>query len=246
VSKRVVAVIPSRYGSTRLPAKPLLDLLGKPLVQRVYERAALAAGISKVVVATDDRRIFDAVRKFGGDVEMTSPSARSGTERIVEIANRIEGDIFINVQGDEPLLPPEMIEEVIALFDREDVELATLSRDLAADEDVSNPNLVKVVADRFDRALYFSRSPIPYFRNQTGYAPRIHVGIYGYTRKFLERFSSLEYSLLEETESLEQLRWLENGHRIIVGHTARKSVGVDTMEDYEKVLTILRGGLNSK
>lgn len=246
---RVVGVIPSRYGSQRLPAKPLIDLAGKTMVERVYGQARQCRLLSRVVVATDDERIVRAVRAFGGDVLMTSPELASGTDRVAAVARSIEGEIFVNIQGDEPLMPSAMIEQAVRVV-LEDPEalVGTLAKRMTQGEDLANPATVKVVLNRRGYALYFSRSPIPHVRGESdirrwlgSHAFYKHIGIYVFRREFLSRYSALGESTLESVEKLEQLRILDHGYSIKVGITEHDSVPVDTAEDAEKVRKILSG-----
>jgi 3-deoxy-manno-octulosonate cytidylyltransferase (CMP-KDO synthetase) len=236
----VVAAIPARWGSTRLPGKPLLALAGKPMVQHVYERAARAAGISRVVVLTDDERIAAAVAAFGGDCELTPASCRSGTDRIAWAARAWEAAAIVNVQGDEPLVEPGAISCLaLHLLAHPQDGMATLAVPAAA-EDLANPHAVKVVLDREGYALYFSRAGIPYPRHDEGAAPLRHLGLYGYRRETLLRLAELAPSPLEQRESLEQLRALENGIRLRVLRVESAAPGVDTAEDAERVERLLR------
>ncbi len=230
---RVLCVIPARYASTRLPGKPLRDIAGKPMICRVYERAVQAEKIEKALVATDDQRIFDAVKSHGGNAMMTSKDHPTGTDRLAEVAAAYEDmDVIINVQGDEPLIEPALIDELAGLFeDAPELMMATVMTELKDEEEARNPNNVKVITDKKGYALYFSRSLIPYPRN-SGKAPVFkHIGIYAYRREFLLRYAKLSPTPLEQAESLEQLRALENGYRIKVLKTDCRFVGVDTEED---------------
>jgi 3-deoxy-manno-octulosonate cytidylyltransferase (CMP-KDO synthetase) len=228
--------------STRLPGKPLADICGKPMVQWVYERASAAARVNEVIVATPDREIADAVRSFGGRAVMTSPDHRSGTDRLAEAASAFADDeIVLNVQGDEPLVHPEAIEALIdPLLADDPPEISSLMRRIEPVE-ASDPNLVKVVVDKHGRALYFSRSPIPFIRNDH---PNLrvygHVGLYGYQVRALKDFSRLEPTPLEIAESLEQLRALENGWRIQMIETDFRPLGVDTKKDLDNVRKLIR------
>ena len=245
-----IVIIPARFASTRFPGKPLAVVGGKTVIQRVYENSKMSRLASKVVVATDDDKIFDAVTDFGGLAVMTSAHHLSGTDRIAEVAHMsaYEGyDIIINVQGDEPLIRPEMIDDAIELLSDPEADISTLAVRITRPEDVFDPNVVKVVFDKRGFALYFSRAPIPFHRESWrrssggGYeaAGRIkafkHVGIYGYRRRALLRMSILPESAIEAIEKLEQLRALEDGMRIKVKETAFETIGVDTPEDMEKV-----------
>ncbi len=236
-----LVVIPARYGAVRFPGKPLALLRGKPVIQHVYEQAAHAKRADEVVVATDDARIQEAVERFEGHAVMTSVSARSGTDRVAEVARQRQAAIVVNVQGDEPLIRPEMVDQLIEFLDRHRaVPMASLMTRLKP-EDVNNPNAVKVVVDRDGFALYFSRASIPHVREKSGVAPTMwkHLGIYGYQRHFLLKFPSLEPTPLEQSEQLEQLRVLEHGYRIKLLETAHETVGVDTPDDLRKVEVLL-------
>lgn len=240
----ITAVIPARYASTRLPGKPLLEIAGKPMIQHVYERARKAELVNKVIVATDDERIFDVVKRFGGEAVMTSDAHKSGTDRLAEVASSLESHIIVNVQGDEPMIDPAMIDEAIRpLIGDGSIFMGSLKAEIKDEIELNNPNIVKVVVDRNDFALYFSRYPIPYFRDG---APESspkghfkHIGLYVYRTKFLLEYAGMPQTPLEEAEKLEQLRALENGYRIKVPTTKLQSVGVDTEEDLERVRRIL-------
>jgi len=236
---KIVGIIPARYSATRLPGKPLADICGKPLIQYVYEQARKSKLLEDVIVATDDERILEAVEKFGGKAVMTSPTHPSGTDRCAEVARKIDCDFVINIQGDEPLIPPEVIDKVAEALMESDEEIPmTSAATLANKEERENSNVVKVVTDQKGIALYFSRSPIPFYRNPV--APTLrHIGIYGYRKDFLLKFVSLPQTPLEKTESLEQLRALENGFRIKIVLVDYSPVGVDTPEDLERVRKLL-------
>ena len=234
-------VIPARFASTRLPRKMLLAETGKPLIQYAYEAAKLAKLPTGVTVATDHAEIFEAVQKFGGQVVMTNPDAKSGTDRVAEVAaSRPDIDIFVNVQGDEPEMSPVAVDLVIQLLrDNPDVPMATLCTPLRSREQLENPACVKVVRDNNMRALYFSRSVIPYPREWSDSMLTcepalfyLHLGLYAYRRDFLLKMGTLPQSPLETTESLEQLRVLANGYPILCGTVAHSSVGIDTPNDY--------------
>lgn len=240
---KILGVIPARYASTRLPGKVLADICGKPMIQVVYERAARASSLSELVVATDDDKVYDAVKAFGGSVVMTDPGHPNGTSRAAELARLRDVDCVINVQGDEPLLDPEMIDEVSrTLASSPDVVSATLCRPLDDEASLSNPNVVKVVCDRAGFALYFSRSLIPFPREGFRVPVYEHIGIYGYTRDFLLKYVQLPMTPLAETESLEQLKVLENGYKMKVAVTRCPWTGpnVNTPEDLEAVRRILQ------
>ena len=240
---RAVGVIPARYGSTRLPGKPLADICGKPLIQRVYERAAASGALDRLVVATDDDRIVEAVRSFGGEAVLTSPDHPDGTSRVAEAASRFDGDIVLNIQGDEPLLDPVMVGEAVALLAEDESALsATLCVPLAPSL-LHDPAAVKVVFDLRGFAIYFSRSPIPFLRCHEGAPPLYeHIGIYAFRRDFLYRFVSLEATPLSRAESLEQLKILEHGYNMKVGVSSAVKLGpsVDTPDDLEQVRGIVR------
>ena len=246
---KVLAIIPARYASTRFPAKPLALLGGKPIVQRVYEQVSKV--VERVVVATDDERIYDTVVSFGGEVVMTSPKHKSGTDRCAEAYEKLgyEADIVINVQGDEPFVAPEQIEALISCFDSEEVDIATLVKPFSAEDGIKaleNPNSPKVVMNEQGEAIYFSRSVIPYLRSversewlkcHTFYK---HIGIYAFRAKALKEVTTLAQTQLEKAESLEQLRWLDSGYKIKVGITDIETIGIDTPEDLERAEEYLR------
>lgn len=243
----VVGVIPARYASTRLPAKPLVDLLGKPMVQRVYEQAKQSRLLHDVIVATDDERIATAVKAFGGKVMLTSSQIRSGSDRLAVIAEDVRGDIFVNIQGDEPLINPLMIDRAVqVVLDDAHAQIGTLAKKIESADDLHNPNVVKVVVDGGMFALLFSRSVIPHIREQSD--PRRwlehhtfykHIGLYVFRREALLTFARLPESPLERAEKLEQLRALEAGIKIKVALTEFESVPVDTEEDAQRVRAIL-------
>ncbi len=237
----VVGIIPSRYGSTRLPAKALALIGGKPMVQHVYEQAKRATMLDEVLVATDDERIAKAVAGFGGRSVMTSPAHRSGTDRIAEVARQLDAQVFVNIQGDEPLIRPEPINHIAQfLLAHRAVPMATVMTKLTRAEDVQNPNVIKVVVDEDGYALYFSRSPIPFVRNaQPPVTHWKHLGLYGYQRHFLLQYPHLAPTALEQAEQLEQLRALGHGQKIKVLETPFDSVGVDTAEDLQRVEQML-------
>lgn len=243
---RVIAVIPARFAATRLPGKPLSDIQGKPMVQWVYERARQARGLERVIVATDDERIVQVVRGFGGEVIMTDPALPSGTDRVAAVAEKVGADVYVNVQGDEPLMSPRAIEAAMGLVTSGKFPMATVMRPFKNPGDLENRNLVKVLSDRNGRALYFSRLPIPYGRQPVprdplsgevpeAIVPRNHVGLYVYTRETLFRFSSLPPSPLERMEMLEQLRALEDGIPIGITEVDFTSFEVNDRSDLEKI-----------
>lgn len=237
----VLCVIPARYASTRLPGKPLKDIAGKPMVCRVYDRAAQAEKVSDTLVATDDVRILTAVQEHGGRVMMTRKDHPTGTDRLAEVAAaHPEADLIVNVQGDEPLIEPSLIDRLVDVFEEEpDLPMATVMTKITDEEEQRNPNNVKVVTNKGGYALYFSRSLLPYPRH-AGCPVYKHIGIYAYRRDFLLRYAAMAPTPLETAESLEQLRALENGYRIKVVETEAQFVGVDTAEDLEKVNAIYR------
>ncbi|MFC1551128.1 3-deoxy-manno-octulosonate cytidylyltransferase [Candidatus Latescibacterota bacterium] len=236
----VVAIIPARYDSTRLPGKALADIHGKPLIRHVYERVMQSSAVSRVVVATDDTRIADAVEAFGGQAVMTSPDHTSGTDRIVEAMSVTGGDIIVNVQGDEPMIEPAVIDAVVGTLAGDDEIVCATAAFQCDDIAVYNdPNAVKVVLDSNGRALYFSRAPIPCYREGDFKRALVHVGIYCFRRDFLEVYSGLAQTPLELSEKLEQLRIIENGYRIGVAVIGQGAIGVDTPEDLEKVRELM-------
>ncbi|MCA1633826.1 MAG: 3-deoxy-manno-octulosonate cytidylyltransferase [Acidobacteria bacterium] len=255
----MVAVIPARYSSSRLPGKPLLEIAGRPMVLHVVERALSARGVSRAVVATDDERILRVVREAGREALMTSPEHASGSDRLAEAAAQIEADLIVNVQGDEPLIAPRTIELAVeALLSNADVSVATACERIEAAADVLSPDVVKVVSDERGRALYFSRVPLPFpreaVRRHNSLAAaleaepgllalfRKHTGLYVYRRAFLLEYAGWPQTALERAESLEQLRVLEHGHPIAVVEAVAHSIGVDTAEDLERVRAIMEEG----
>ncbi|MGL5055234.1 MAG: 3-deoxy-manno-octulosonate cytidylyltransferase [Fusobacteriaceae bacterium] len=238
---KFLGVIPARYASTRLEAKPLKDIEGYPMIEWVYKRTKLSK-LDRVVIATDDMRIYDAVINFGGEAVLTREDHQNGTSRIAEVCEKIVGyDVIINVQGDEPLIEPDMINTLIDTFKEEkSLIMGTLKHRLSKMEDIENPNVVKVVSDKNDYAIYFSRSVVPYPRNLDINNYFKHVGIYGYKSDFVKKYSEMESTPLEKSESLEQLRVLENGYKIKVIETPYEIVGVDTIEDLERVRAIVK------
>ena len=238
---KVLCVIPARYASTRLPGKPLKDIAGKPMVVRVYERASQAGLVNEMLVATDDERIKTAVEAAGGKAMLTRADHATGTDRLAEVAEVYpDVDLIVNVQGDEPLIEPGLIDQLAGLFANEpDLKMATVKTEMKDEAEQKNPNNVKVVCDKAGYALYFSRSLMPYPR-KGGCPVYKHIGIYAYRRDFLLHYAKMEPTPLEQAESLEQLRALENGYRIKVVETKAKFVGVDTVEDLERVNEIYR------
>ena len=244
---KVLGIIPSRYGSSRFPGKPLADLLGKSMIQRVYEQAKKCVTFADVVVATDDQRIYDHVKAFGGLVMMTSSDHASGTERCGEVIEKYNDyEIVVNIQGDEPLIRPEQLTELIAVFESAEVTIGTIVKPISNDADIRNPNRIKVVLDKDKNGNYFSRSPNPHIAstphsnwldNNTFYK---HIGIYAWRTKTLKELLTLDSTALEKLESLEQLRWIYNGYSIRTVETTIETPNIDVPEDVEAVLQLLR------
>jgi 3-deoxy-manno-octulosonate cytidylyltransferase (CMP-KDO synthetase) len=243
--RTVLAVIPARYSSTRLPGKVLMEAAGKPIVQHVYDRTCQARLVDQVIVATDDERVMDALKRLGTNVVMTSPDHPSGTDRIAEVAASSSAEIVVNVQGCEAIIDPRMIDEAIQpLLDDPNLHMSTLKHRIADQSEIDDPSVVKVVNDKNNRALYFSRAPIPAIRDTADAEARKwcyfkHVGLYVYRRDFLLAFAKMAPTELENLEKLEQLRALENGVEIVVIETQFDSIGVDTIEAFEKVKRLL-------
>ena len=237
----IACIIPARYGSTRLPGKPLAMIGDKPMIQRVYEQVSKATEIEQVIVATDDQRVYDAVVAFGGQAMMTRPDHLTGTDRLAEVAaTHTEIDVIINVQGDEPLIDANVIDALAREFKEDSsLQMGTVGCPLL-EEEYNEPSAVKVIVNRLGNAMYFSRSLIPYPRNAFVQPPLKHVGMYGYQRQFLLDYAKMEPTPAELTESLEQLRALENGYTIRVITTNQRFVGVDTPEDLDRVNEIFR------
>ncbi|MDG1135694.1 MAG: 3-deoxy-manno-octulosonate cytidylyltransferase [Bacteroidales bacterium] len=247
---KILGIIPARYESTRFPGKPLVDIAGKSMIQRVYDQACKAHLVSKIIVATDDERIFKHVESFGGVVMMTDKNHLNGTTRCNQVLDLIsksgeQFDVVINIQGDEPMINPQQIDKVAKLFNDEKTQISTLAKKITFAEDLCNDNIVKVVFDDNKSALYFSRQAIPYERNHkkdnwldhNEYYK--HVGIYGYRSNILDKIVALPQGKLEFAESLEQLRWLENGIRITIDITDFESIAIDTPDDLLKLTTKL-------
>ncbi|GCL67507.1 3-deoxy-manno-octulosonate cytidylyltransferase [Veillonella tobetsuensis] len=236
---KIGCVIPARFGSTRLPGKPLADIAGKPMIQRVYERVTNAKKPEVFIVATDDQRVYDAVQSFGGTVVMTDANHPTGTDRLAEVAQQYTDlDVIINVQGDEPMIDANLIDQLAELFESDDVlQMATVATPLL-EEEYDEPSAVKVILNKRNDAMYFSRSLIPYPRHDFVNTPLKHIGIYAYRRQFLLDYAKMEPTAAEQTESLEQLRALENGFAIRVITTDKRFVGVDTPEDLARVNAI--------
>jgi 3-deoxy-manno-octulosonate cytidylyltransferase (CMP-KDO synthetase) len=238
---RTVGIIPARWASTRLEGKALALIAGKPMIQQVYERARRAPSLERLIVATDDERIFQAVAAFGGEARMTSPNHPCGTDRAAEVAAGLEADLIVNIQGDEPLIEPANIEAALApMMADSTIPMGTLRVRIQSEAELQDPAVTKVVVDSKGFALYFSRCPIPYVRDKGREAVFFrHIGLYVYRRDFLLRFAKLPPTPLEKAEALEQLRALENGHRIIVSEVAEAAPGVDTPEQLERVRRLL-------
>ncbi len=239
----IVVVIPARYGSTRLPGKPLVQLAGQSMIQRVYARAKLAQTVNRVIVATDDERIVQAVKAFGGEARMTRPDHRTGTERVAEVAAHEAGDVFVNVQGDEPLLDPVAVDTAVgALLEDSATSVSTVATPIKAPADIMDPNVCKVVLDFDENALYFSRAPVPWVRD-TASKLRVrhlkHLGLYVFRRDALLEYPTLPQGELERIEQLEQLRWLENGWKIRVAEVEHDAVSVDVPADIARAEKLL-------
>lgn len=263
---KVLGVIPARFASTRFPGKPLVEIQGKTMIQRVYEQATNAKSLAQVVVATDDERIFDHVQSFGGSVTMTAPEHQSGTDRCAEVINRVnmdavldsidapfqfEGikrkwekhtfDAVVNIQGDEPFIDPSQIDKLVDVLKKGDFSISTLVKRIDNEDFIHNPNVVKAVFSEHKKAIYFSRSPIPYLRNTPQYEWLSkgefykHIGLYAYKSAVLKEIALLKPSRLELLESLEQLRWLENGYAIGIAETDIETIGIDTPDDLLKL-----------
>lgn len=242
----IVGIIPARYASTRFPGKPLIDIGGKTMIQRVYEQAKRSTFLSNVLVATDDERIEKHVRSFGGNVVMTSNSHQSGTDRCFEaIQNFSRADVVINIQGDEPFIHPQQIDLVASCFRSDKVQIATLVKKISTEEELFNPNTPKVLLNKNKEAICFSRQTIPHIRNKEqsewlkAYTFYKHIGIYAYTTKVLAEITGLKQSPLELAEALEQLRWIENGYKIKVEITDQESIAVDSPDDLKKLSKFL-------
>lgn len=244
---KTIGIIPARYNSTRLPGKPLKTICGKPMIQHVYERSLQAKAIDQVIVATDDQRIIDIVSDFGGTAMLTSEDHKNGSDRIAEIAAQIDCDFIVNIQGDEPLILPEIIDEITnELISNPDLPMSTGSYQVLDPELFENPNVVKVVSDKYGNALFFSRSLIPHPRDEKTFKVFEHIGVYAFRREFLLKYVNLESTPLSTTESLEQLRVLEHGYTIRVVETKfpYNALSVDTQEDLETVIAIMEGQSN--
>jgi 3-deoxy-manno-octulosonate cytidylyltransferase (CMP-KDO synthetase) len=242
--KTIIGIIPARFASTRFPGKPLIDIGGRSMIQRVYEQALKCTSLSEVIVATDDERIEKAVTEFGGKACMTSSAHPSGTDRIAEVVSKMKlnADAVINIQGDEPFIDPKQIELVCRCFDDHRTELATLIKKISNSETIFNPNSPKVIVDKDQFAIYFSRNPIPYIRGaeQSTWIQQHtffqHIGIYGYRTDILQKITQLPPSALEIAESLEQLRWIEHGFRIKTAITDLETLAIDSPDDLQRIL----------
>src|SRR5665213_1750298 len=238
----ILGIIPARYASSRFPGKPLVDIAGKSMIQRVYEQAKKCKDLTEVIVATDDKRIFDHVTGFHGMVVMTSADHQSGTDRCAEVARQQpEYDVIVNIQGDEPYIEPEQISKLAVCFNNPDTQIATLIKKVQNEQELFNPNSPKVVINNRSEAIYFSRVPLPYIRGQEQqnwlqqHTYFKHIGIYGYRADILQQITRLPVSPLEKAESLEQLRWIENGYQIKVAETEFETFAVDTPEDLKNL-----------
>lgn len=240
---KVIGIIPARYASSRFPGKPLVDIGGTSMIQRVYEQVKNSSCLHEVIVATDDERIAEHVRSFAGNVIMTSSSHQSGTDRCAEVIEKVSGfDIVINIQGDEPFINPLQIELLASCFDKEETQIATLVKKIHTEDELFNVNIPKVVRNIAGQAIYFSRQTIPYLRGieQKNWLSKHtyfkHIGIYGYRTDVLKQLTQLPISILEETEALEQLRWIEQGYSIQTAETEHETIAVDTQEDLERII----------
>ena len=244
---RILGVIPARYESSRFPGKPLIDIAGKSMIERVYRQCLKSSSLSKVIVATDDQRISDHVSSFGGNVVMTSNTHQSGTDRCAEVANNHpEFDVLINIQGDEPMIDPNQIDLLSKCFEDPQTNIATLVKKISTNDELFNENTPKVILNKNNEAILFSRTAIPFLRGKTReswiehYTFYKHIGIYGFRTNILQDLTKLPLSGLETAEALEQLRWIENGYRIHAAITVKESQAVDTPEDLEKLLKLIQ------
>jgi len=240
---KVIGIIPARYASTRFPAKPLIDIAGQTMIQRVYQQAKHASSLDEVIVATDDQRIYDHVKSFAGNVIMTDTAHQSGTDRCAEVIKSISGfDIAINIQGDEPFIDPQQIDLLVSCFKNESIDIATLVRKVDSNEELFNENKPKVVLSNTGKAIYFSRQAIPFLRgvkpdNWLNHRPYYnHIGIYGYRTDVLKEISTIPVSDLEQMESLEQLRWIDSGYTIQTAVSTHSNDAIDTPEDLENII----------
>jgi 3-deoxy-manno-octulosonate cytidylyltransferase (CMP-KDO synthetase) len=240
-----LGIIPARYASTRFPGKPLVDIAGKSMIQRVYEQAKKCIHLSEVIVATDDQSIYDHVTTFGGKAIMTLSDHQSGTDRCAEVAKMHPTyEVIINIQGDEPYIDPEQISKLISCFNEESTQIATLIKKVQTEQELNNTNSPKVIINKLSEAIYFSRSPLPHIRGQElnnwlqHFTYFKHIGIYGYRADILQQITKLPLSSLEKAESLEQLRWIENGYKIKVAETELETYAIDTPEDLKKLFEL--------
>jgi len=237
---KIVGIIPARYESSRFPGKPLIDLKGKSMIQRVYEGAVKASMLDRVIVATDDKRIYNEVRRFGGEVEMTLGNHTTGTERCGELAAGLDADIIVNIQGDEPLVDHRQLDRLCSAFNEEAVQIATLAIKKVTPADLQNPNRIKIVLDKNSDALYFSRSPIPSaIKTIDSLDFYRHIGLYAYRSETLQDLVRLETTALEKAESLEQLRWMYHGYKVRIIETDIETPNIDVPEDVQKVIAEL-------
>lgn len=248
VPTRILGVIPARFASSRFPGKALANIAGKPMIQHVYERAVRSRYLSELLIATDDEQIASAARQFGAPVRMTRADHPSGTDRVAEVASAVDSDCIVNIQGDEPLIDPDAIDAaILSVLGDPDVAMGTLMRRIENPEDIPNPNVVKVVPDLRGRAIYFSRLPIPYVRDEREGSQALtrfkHIGLYVYRRELLLSYSDLPVGPLEQAERLEQLRAIENGYAIRVVETEYDSLGVDTPADLQRVSKLFEASL---
>jgi 3-deoxy-manno-octulosonate cytidylyltransferase (CMP-KDO synthetase) len=244
----VIGVIPARYDSSRFPGKPLVDIGGKSMIQRVYEQCSKSTSLNKLIVATDDQRIADHVKLFGGNVTLTSINHQSGTDRCAEVANNYpEFDFLINIQGDEPMINPDQIDLLCKCFENPNASIATLVKKISSNEELFNENTPKVILNKNNEAILFSRTAIPFIRGKAKenwiehYTFYKHIGIYGFKTETLKNLNNLPLSALESAEALEQLRWIENGYRIHTAITDKESQAIDTPQDLEKLLKWIKG-----
>lgn len=241
---KIVGVIPARYASTRFPGKPLADICGKPMIWWVYNQAKKVKELDEVYVATDDDRIKNVCEEFNMNVVMTSTEHQTGTDRLGEVASKIDADIYVNIQGDEPIIPPEMISELVKMFDDKQIYYATLKRKVKDVSELKSKTVVKVVTDRYDNAILFSRQAIPYSINEDDFSKHFaHIGLYGYSKSFLLEFIKLPVGFIEALESVEPIRALENGYKICINETNYSSISVDLPEHIKLIEDAINGGI---
>ncbi len=243
---KILGIIPARFASTRFPGKPLVDIAGKSMIHRVYEQCLTSSSLTRLIVATDDRRILDHVIDFGGEAIMTSESHKSGTDRCTEVASMFPGfDVIVNIQRDDPMIHPSQIDLLCTCFEQDQVDIASLAKKIRTEEELFDHNTPKIILNTDMEAIYFSRAVIPFQRNKSpdswlsNYSYYKHIGIYAYRRHVLTAISALPVSGLEEAEALEQLRWIENGYRIKIAVTSKESQAIDSPEDLKKVLSLI-------